>query len=75
VAEVEVANDEDLRPGDVVRMWCGDKTIVRIDRYDGPLREIIFAIAAYVPGAWRAKEGGFSLERGGQTERYVVPRS
>jgi hypothetical protein len=61
--------NEDLRAGDVVKLWCGSKTITSIAPYKGPLVDIIFAIASYVPGPTE----GFSLERGGQTERYVTP--
>lgn len=54
--------NEDLRVGDVVNV-LGWKRIVAIRPYRGPLTDIIFALADTVPGV------GFSLERGGYTER------
>jgi hypothetical protein len=53
--------NEDLRVGDMVNV-LGWKRITRIVPYDGPLKDIIFAVADTVPGV------GFSLERGGETE-------
>jgi hypothetical protein len=60
----ESVRDEDLRVGDMVRGLVWGR-IIAIEPYDGPLKDIIFAIAKMVPG------GGFSLERGGYTERVV----
>jgi hypothetical protein len=56
--------NEDLRAGDVIKLWCGTKRITRIVPYRGPLADIIFAIAEYEPGPSKA----FSLERRGWTE-------
>jgi len=59
--------NEDLQVGDVVLLWCGAKRITRIEPYDGPLKDIVFALAEYTPGA-KEPHGAFSLERGGFTE-------
>ena len=59
--------DEDLRVGDVVLLWCGAKRLTAIRSYDGPLRDAVFALAEYTPGA-HLPRGGFSLMRGGFTE-------
>lgn len=66
----ESVRNEDLKPGDVVRIWGwgGAVTITRIAPYRGPLAAIIFALADASPGC------GFSLERGGYTDRIVVDR-
>ena len=53
--------NEDLRVGDVVKLWCGTQRIIAIHPYNGPLVDIIFAIVDTAPGM------GFSLERGGYT--------
>lgn len=62
--------NEDLKVGDVVRLWCGAKRITAIRPYDGPLRDDVFALVEYVPGA-HLPRGGFSLERDGYTEVLV----
>lgn len=62
----EDKRNEDLRPGNVVRLWYGWVTITEIRPYRGPLADIIFAVAEAKPG------GGFSLERGGYTEVVVT---
>ena len=54
--------NEDLKVGDVIRLWCGTKTITKITPYNGPLCELVFALVDYEPGV------GFSLTRGGYTE-------
>ena len=61
---VSRVNAEDIRVGDVLALWCGQKTVVRIEAYRGPLSEIVFAIARYVPSAGAFAEGGISLCRG-----------
>ena len=61
----EYVRDEDLRPGDMVHV-LGWKRITAIHPYDGPLRDITFALADTVPGV------GFSLERGGVTVRAKI---
>lgn len=66
----ESRRDEDLRVGDVVRLWCGTKRITAIEPYRGPLADVVFAIAEYTPGASGAL-GGFSLQRGGYTDVVV----
>lgn len=53
--------NEELRVGDMVNV-LGWKRITNIRPYNGPLTDIIFAIADTVPGV------GFSLEKGGWTE-------
>lgn len=60
--------NEALRAGDVVQLWCGTKRITRICPYDGPLRDVVFALAEFVPGPC----SGFSLERGGYTDVVAV---
>ena len=62
--------DEDLQVGDVMALWCGAKRIVAIKPYTGPLKDIIFAIVTYTPGAL-APYGGISLTRGGYTDVIV----
>lgn len=57
--------DEDLKVGDVVNV-LGRKRITAIRPYAGPLVDIIFALADTDTGP------GFSLERGGWTERLEV---
>lgn len=54
--------NEDLKVGDVVQV-LGRKRITEIRPYKGPLIDIIFALADTDTGP------GFSLERGGWTER------
>lgn len=58
-----VKRDEDLKVGDVIKLWCGTKRITRLEAYRGPL-DCIIGIAHYEPGPTRA----LSLERGGMTE-------
>jgi hypothetical protein len=53
--------DEDLKVGDVVQV-LGKKRITAIRPYQGPHRDIIFALADTDIGV------GFSLEIGGYTE-------
>ena len=59
---MENKRNEDLRVGDMVYV-LGWKRITAIRPYpkDGPLFDIIFALADTVPGV------GFSLERDGET--------
>lgn len=58
--------NEDLKVGDIVRMWGNiDVCIVAISPYKGPLADIIFAIASI--RGWNGPKG-FSLERGGYTK-------
>ncbi len=61
--QIESVRNEDLRVGDMVKLWSGVKRITAIEPYVGPLGYIIFAIAGVVPGT------GFSLEKGGYTDR------
>jgi hypothetical protein len=64
----EQVPNEDLRTGDVVRVWYSSHyTIDRIEPYAGPLVDIVFAIARFRKGAGPLT--GMSLERGGYTER------
>lgn len=58
--------NEDLRVGDVIRLWCGTKRIVRIELYRGPLADIIFAVAYCEPRVGTLP-WGLSLEKGGYT--------
>lgn len=64
----EQVPNEVIRAGDVVRV-IGQScyTIDSIERYRGPLTDIVFAIANFRPGAGPLK--GMSLERDGWTER------
>jgi hypothetical protein len=68
--KLEEARNEDLKRGDVIHLWCGTKRVVAIEPYEGPLRDIIFAICTYEPGDTRAT-GSITLERGGYTTRSV----
>lgn len=54
-------NNEDLRVGDMCKLWCGLVRIVGIRPYVGPLSGIIFALADFDRGV------GMSLEIGGTT--------
>lgn len=58
----EEVKDEELREGDMVYVF-GWKRIVKIKPYDGPLKDIVFALADTVPGV------GFSLCFGSYTTR------
>jgi hypothetical protein len=53
--------DEQLKVGDVVKA-CGVKRITKILPYDGPLKDIVFALAETDIGC------GFSLQIGVETE-------
>lgn len=59
---VSVPNEQ-LKPDDVVNV-LGKKRITKIYPYKGPLVDIIFALADTDTGP------GFSLERGGYTDRW-----
>lgn len=59
---MRLTRNEDLRPGDVMATWFGQRTIVGIEPYTGPLAHIIFAIARLAP------ESVISLEIGGHSE-------
>lgn len=63
---MEIENEE-LRAGDMVKLWCGVGRVMSVKPYTGPLTEIIFAIAECEPSKM-----SFSLERGGYTT--IVPR-
>lgn len=65
--ETERVNDEDLKAGDTVKLWCGVLRIVAIEPYEGPLKEIVFAIARCAPAH------DFSLCYGQTTDRVVCP--
>lgn len=58
---IEVRNEE-LRVGDIVEVIGTWARIIEIRPYDGPLRDIIFAIAHTTP-----KSASFSLEKRGWT--------
>jgi hypothetical protein len=73
VSQLESVRNEDLRVGDIISAWFGRKTITAIRPYTGPLSDIMFAIADYEPG-YSGKPCGFSLERGGHTDRVKVAR-
>lgn len=60
----ENVKNEALRPGDVVHV-LGVKRITAIRPYRGPFN-FIFAIADTAPGV------GFSLEKGGYTDRLKI---
>jgi hypothetical protein len=62
-AKPQSTRNEDLKVGDIIDV-LGIKRITAIRPYEGPLRDIIFALADTVPGV------GFSLERGGMTLVY-----
>ena len=54
--------NEELKPGDVVSLWCGRARVLAIEPYHGPLKDLVFAIARV------DTKFDFSLERGGCCE-------
>jgi hypothetical protein len=66
-SDFEWVSNEALRVGDVVRIYGSIRwRITAIRPYRGPLTDIIFGLADTDQGP------GFSLERGGMSERAVL---
>lgn len=53
----EEVPEEKIIVGDVIKLWCGVKTVTSIRSYEGPLKAIVHSIFEYAPGAAQATGG------------------
>lgn len=69
----EEVPDEELRVGDVVRIWAGTLRITARRKYTGPLDCVVALVDTVgAPPTEDSKCRGFSIVKGSYTERKVI---